>query len=249
MFVALLGASVGSFLNVCIARLPAGESLIRPRSNCPSCGSTIRWFDNVPILSWLALRARCRDCRRPISVEYPAIELATLLIWLGMGLLYGPGWKSLAGSVLFSLLLAIAIIDGRHYVIPDVLSLGGVGAGLALSLLPGPPTPLGALAGAVVGFLLLLAVGIGGELLFKKPAMGGGDMKMMALVGAFLQPVGAMLTIFLGALAGTLIFGPISLKTKKLVPFGVFLAVGAAVTFLFGEVLRDWYRELVTGAG
>ncbi|MFQ5747571.1 MAG: prepilin peptidase [Gemmatimonadota bacterium] len=249
MFVAVLGASVGSFLNVCIARLPAGESLIRPRSQCPSCGTPIRWYDNLPILSWLALRARCRDCRRPISIEYPAIELATLLIWLGMGLLYGPGWRSLQGSVLFSLLLTIALIDARHYLIPDVLSLGGVGAGLALSLLPGPPSLPGALAGSILGFLLLLAVGIGGELLFKKPAMGGGDMKMMALVGAFLQPVGAMLTIFLGALAGTLIFGPISLKTKKLVPFGVFLAVGAAATFLFGEAIGDWYRKLVLGAG
>jgi len=244
LYAGVLGLAVGSFLNVCIGRLPKGESLIRPRSRCPRCGEPIAWFDNVPVLSWLALRGRCRACREPISWVYPALELTTAAIWVGIAALYGPTWHALQGAVLFSLLLAIALIDARHYLIPDALSLGGLGAGFAISLLPGSPTPLVALLGAVLGFGVLFAVGVLGEWAFRKPAMGGGDMKMMAMVGAFLGPAGAMLTIFIGALAGTLIFGPISLKTKKEVPFGVFLALGAAITFLFADFLVEQYRTL-----
>ena len=244
LYAGVLGLAVGSFLNVCIGRLPKGESLIRPRSRCPRCGEPIAWFDNVPVLSWLALRGRCRACREPISWVYPALELTTAAIWVGIAALYGPTWHALQGAVLFSLLLAIALIDARHYLIPDALSLGGLGAGFAISLLPGSPTPWVALLGAVLGFGVLFAVGVLGEWAFRKPAMGGGDMKMMAMVGAFLGPAGAMLTIFIGALAGTLIFGPISLKTKKEVPFGVFLALGAAITFLFADFLVEQYRTL-----
>ena len=242
VYAGVLGLAVGSFLNVCIGRLPRGESLVRPRSRCPRCGEPIAWYDNIPILSWLVLRGRCRACRDPISWGYPALELITGVTWVGIAAVFGPTWHALQGAILFSLLLAIAIIDARHYLIPDALSLGGLGAGLALALLPGAPTPLTSVLGALLGFGLLFVVGVVGEWAFRKPAMGGGDMKMMAMVGSFLGPAGAMLTIFLGALAGTLIFGPISLKTKKEVPFGVFLALGAAITFLFGDTLVEGYR-------
>ena len=249
IWAALLGAAVGSFLNVCIARLPHGRSVVTPRSQCPSCGSTIAWYDNLPVVSFLLLHGRCRACRRPISWQYPAVEALTALIWAGMALAFGPTPHGLQGAILFSLLLAIAITDARHYLIPDPLSVGGLAAGLALSLLPGPPTPVRSLVGAALGFLILYLVGWLGERAFKKPAMGGGDMKMMAMIGAFMGPVGAMLTIFLGALAGSVIFGPISLKTGKLVPFGVFLALGAAVTFLAGDMLVDWYLGLFAPVG
>jgi leader peptidase (prepilin peptidase)/N-methyltransferase len=245
VYAGVLGASVGSFLNVCVARLPAGESLVRPRSRCPACDETIAWFDNIPIVSWLLLRGRCRQCRKPISIRYPALEVATAAIWVAMALTYGPTWRSLQGSIFFSLLLAISLIDARHYLIPDALSLGGLGAGLALALLPGPPSLLTSVLGAGLGFAVLLAVGLLGEWIFKKPAMGGGDVKMMAMVGAFIGPAGAMLTIFVGALAGTLVFAPVSLKTKKEVPFGVFLGLGAAIAFLFGESLVEWYSQVV----
>jgi leader peptidase (prepilin peptidase)/N-methyltransferase len=168
--------------------------------------------------------------------------LTTAAIWVGLAAVYGPTWHALQGAILFSLLLAIALIDGQHYLIPDALSLGGLGAGLALSLLPGAPTPLVSVLGAALGFGVLLAVGILGEWAFRKPAMGGGDMKMMAMVGAFLGPAGAMLTIFLGAVVGTVVFGPVSLKTKKDVPFGVFLALGAVIAFLFGDSIVEGYR-------
>lgn len=241
-----LGAAVGSFLNVCIARLPAGEGVATPRSRCPACGEPIRWFDNIPILSFLLLKRSCRSCREPISWQYPAVEAVTLVTWVGMAVLYGPTPRGLVGAILFSILLAIAITDAKHYLIPDPLSVGGLAAGLAASFLPGPPTPVFAVIGAALGFVILFGVGWLGERAFKKPAMGGGDMKMMAMVGAFLGPLGAMMTIFLGALTGSLIFGPISLKTGKLVPFGVFLALGAAVTFLFGEPLIDWYAGFLS---
>lgn len=240
---ALLGAALGSFLNVCVTRMPAGDSVLRPRSRCPACRAPIRWRDNLPVLSWILLRARCRDCGGPISWRYPAIELATALAWGGVAWLYGASATALTGAVLFTLLLAIAVIDARHYIIPDPLSLGGCAAGLALSALPGSTPPLGAVAGAVLGFGLLHVVGWLGEKAFRKPALGGGDVKMMAMVGAFLGPGGVLLTIFVGALAGSLVYGPVSLRTGKPVPFGTFLALGAAVTFLFGDTLFDWYTR------
>jgi leader peptidase (prepilin peptidase)/N-methyltransferase len=247
IYAGVLGASVGSFMNVCVTRLPKGESLLRPRSRCPECSGQIAWYDNVPLLSWILLRGKCRQCRTSISFQYPAVELVTAAIWIGMALMYGPTWRALQGSILFSLLLTISLIDARHYLIPDALSIGGLGAGLALSLLPGPPSFLTSVIGAALGFGVLLVVGLLGEWVFKKPAMGGGDIKMMAMVGAFLGPAGAMLTIFIGALAGTLVFAPLSLKTKREVPFGVFLGLGAAIAFLFGQSLVEWYSQVAFG--
>lgn len=244
-YAALWGAVVGSFLNVCIVRLPAGESVVGPRSRCPACRRPIRWFENLPVLSFLLLRGRCRGCGERISWTYPAVEIASVAIWAGMALLYGPTWRALSGAILFSLLLGIAVTDARHYLIPDELSLGGLVAGLALSPLPGPPTLAAALLGASGGFVVLYGVAWLGERIFKKEAMGGGDIKMMSMVGAFLGPVGALLTIFLGALSGSVVFGPISLKTGRLVPFGVFLALGAAITFLLGDALIEWYLSLM----
>jgi leader peptidase (prepilin peptidase)/N-methyltransferase len=248
-YAAVLGAAIGSFINVLVVRLPAGQSPVRPRSACPACGAAIAWYDNVPILSWLVLRGRCRRCGTRISVQYLLVEAGTALMWLGIAWLYGPSWGGLRGAVLISLVLAIALIDARHYLIPDALSLGGLVAGLALAPLPGPPSILAALLGAAAGFGVLFVVGLVGEWIFKKPAMGGGDMKMMAMVGAFLGPSGAMLTIFLGALVGTIVFAPVALRTDREVPFGVFLAIGAATTFLVGDLLVGWYAGLFLGAG
>lgn len=249
VYAAVLGAAIGSFINVLVVRLPAGQSPVRPRSACPACGAAIAWYDNVPILSWLVLRGRCRRCGTRISVQYLLVEAGTALMWLGIAWLYGPSWVGLRGAVLISLVLAIALIDARHYLIPDALSLGGLVAGLALAPLPGPPSVLAALLGAAAGFGVLFVVGLVGEWIFKKPAMGGGDMKMMAMVGAFLGPSGAMLTIFLGALVGTIVFAPVALRTDREVPFGVFLAIGAATTFLVGDLLVGWYAGLFLGAG
>jgi leader peptidase (prepilin peptidase)/N-methyltransferase len=246
-YAALIGLSLGSFLNVCILRLPRDESIFRPRSRCMSCGRQITWYENVPVLSWLALRGRCLTCKAPISVQYPLIELATGVIWVGAYLLFGLGWQGLSAAVFWTLLLGIAVTDARDYIIPDEFSVGGLVLGLALSFAPADPSPLMSLIGAALSFALMYGVAVVGEWAFKKPALGGGDIKMMAMVGAFLGPLYALLTIFVGSLVGAVIFGPIGLKTGKLVPFGVFLAVGAAVVLLWGDAMVGWYATNVLG--
>ena len=239
-----LGAVIGSFLNVCILRWGAEpkQSVIRPPSRCSTCGRGISWFENIPIVSWLLLRGRCRGCRQPISVQYPLIELATALLWAYMAWRYGFGVEALRGAMFGTVLLGIALTDARAYIIPDEFSLGGLALGMGFALLAGRQ-PLGtALLGAAVGFGLLWLVAVLGEWMFKQEAMGGGDIKMMAMVGAFLGWQGTLLTVFLGALIGSLIFVPLSLAGhKKLVPFGVFLAIGAAATWLVGPAILDWY--------
>jgi leader peptidase (prepilin peptidase) / N-methyltransferase len=241
------GAALGSFLNVCICRWPADESVIAPPSRCPECGAGIGWRDNVPILSWVVLRGRCRNCRGRISPLYPAIELATATVWVLAVIRFGLSWDALAMAVFFTILIGIAATDARTYLIPDEFTLGGLGLALLIALTPGGVTILQALAGAATGFAVLYLAAVLGEWWFKKPAMGGGDIKMMAMVGAFLGPLGSILTIFLGALVGTIIFLPISLRTKKLVPFGIFLAVGAVVTEVWGDPLVAWYRGDILG--
>lgn len=247
IYAGVVGACVGSFLNVCIYRLPEGESVVTPRSRCPECGTTIGWKDNVPILSYLLLRGRCRVCGTRISPQYPLVELVTAMIWVAASVRYGLVWQTLAVALFFTLLLGIALTDARSYIIPDEFSLGGLVVGLLLSPLPGGVTLRESFAGAAVGFGLLYVTGLLGEWWLKKPAMGGGDIKMMAMVGAFLGPVGAVLTIFMGALVGTLVFLPISLRTNKLVPFGIFLALGAAVTEAWGDLIIRWYQANFLG--
>lgn len=305
-----LGACIGSFTNVLVLRLPASQSVVRPGSRCPGCGRPLAWFENVPILAWVALRGRCRTCRAPISVQYPLVELAVGLVFVGNFVLYGPGlhaptaeWlRALArpewilGCVFSTLLIAIALTDVRTYLIPDELSVGGMLIGLLLSLLPGGLTPLLALLGALVGGGLLLGVAWLGELVFRKEAMGGGDVKMLAMIGAFTGWRGVFLTLFLGALLGSIIYGPIALAhrlrqpraeqaggeddaegqglteepaeepgerpegtaeepveeepgeepvDRSLVPFGLFLAAAAALTFYLGDDLVQGYLRLV----
>ncbi|MDX1566448.1 MAG: prepilin peptidase [Longimicrobiales bacterium] len=250
----LLGLTLGSFLNVCTLRWPLEESVISPPSTCPGCGAGIAWYDNIPVLSWILLRGRCRRCGEPISIQYPVVELTTGLIWAGMfaqAAIYGPTagwpWEAGRGAVFLTILLGIAISDARFYIIPDEFTLGGAVLGFALALLPGGMTLTDSFVGAAVGFVLLWAVGWLGTRAFQKDAMGGGDIKMMAMVGAFLGWPGVLLTIFLGSFLGAVIFGPISWKTGKLVPFGIFLAGGAAVTYTWGDALIAWYTTQILG--
>jgi len=251
----LFGLLLGSFLNVCIHRWPLEQSVVSPPSHCPSCDERVRPWDNIPVLSWLLLRGRCRFCGEPISIQYPLVELAVGLIWAGVAWRFGADWETLRGGVFLTLLFGISLTDARFYIIPDQFSLGGLALGLALAPLTGAITFLQAAVGAAVGFGLLWLVAWGGTLLFKKQmeaagvdqAMGGGDIKMMAMVGAFLGTSGVFLTVFLGSLVGVLIFGPISAVTKRLIPFGIFLAAGAAVAFGWGDALVGWYMTSMLG--
>ena len=241
---ALFGAVIGSFLNVCIVRLPADQSVVSPPSRCPRCGKPVEWRDNIPVLSWLLLGGKCRGCREPISMLYPLVELAVAVLWGVMAWRYGLSLEALKGALFGTLLLGIALTDAREYIIPNEFTYGGLAIGLILSAAGGLSAVVAALAGAAVGFGILWLVGVAGRWAFKEEAMGGGDIKMMAMVGSFVGWQGVLLTIFLGALAGTAIFLPLTLiGKKKLVPFGVFLAIGAAVTFVVGPAIIDWYRR------
>jgi len=250
----LLGLCLGSFLNVCILRLAKEDkkqrSLFHPPSTCPRCGRRIAWRDNVPVVSWLLLHGRCRSCGHPISMQYPIIEAVVAILWIAAMLAYGPTARFVEAVVLGTILLGIAITDARHYLIPDEYNWTGLVLGLGLSLTAGVPGFIEGVLGAATGFALLYAVGLVGGWVFKEEAMGGGDIKMMAMVGAFVGWKGVLLTIFAGALFGSLVYVPLLVlgKRKRHVPFGVFLAMGATVAFVFGPAIYDWYRRFLGAA-
>jgi leader peptidase (prepilin peptidase) / N-methyltransferase len=263
-FAAVFGAMLGSFLNVCVYRLPRNESVVRPGSHCPGCGKPIAWYDNVPVLSFLLLRGRCRHCGARISPQYVLVEVAGALIWGGAVWWFGPSLPAVRAAVLATLALGIALTDARHFVIPDEFSLGGLGLGLGLSFAPGGLGPVGALVGAVVGFAVLWVVKAAGDWALRRglirgeelsqvleegerpTTLGLGDLKMMAMVGSFVGWKGVLLTAFLGSLAGVVVFLPlVLLKRRAPVPFGVFLAVGAVATVVFGNGLIAWYGALL----
>ncbi len=237
----LLGSVIGSFLNVCIVRLPHEQSVVRPRSRCPRCAAPIAWYDNIPIASWLALHGRCRRCREPISPQYPLVEAAVSGLWAAAAWWYGITLTAIAAAAFVTILLGIAVTDARHYLIPNEYTWGGLGLGLVLALREGPRGLGAAALGAAVGFALLYLVAWAGARVFKEEAMGGGDIKMMAMVGSFVGWKGVLLTLFGGALLGTLVFVPLTLRRRRLVPFGVFLAAAAALTFVFGDGIVRWY--------
>jgi len=242
----VLGAMFGSFLNVCIIRLPRGQSVVTPRSSCPGCGHLIRAWDNIPVLSWIILGGKCRDCGTRISVQYPLIELASAALAIVVLYKTGINWLWLSEYVFLFFLMGIAATDVKHYLIPDVFSLGGLLAGLALSFLPGTIDPAGAGIGALTGGGALYLVALAGRVAFGREAMGGGDVKMLAMIGAFTGWQGVLFTVFAGSLLGSLIFGFINyvLKKEKLVPFGVFLALGAGLYVFTGAKLIAWYLSL-----
>ena len=245
---ALFGLTVGSFLNVVVHRLPLGESLISPRSRCPSCAAPIAAFDNVPVLSWLILRGRCRRCRAPISVRYPAIELANGALW-ALAFRAAPSWGDLAsGLVLASACLALMGIDYDHQILPDVITLPGIAAGFGLSFVSVMRTPLSSLLGAALGAGGLFLVAFAYEKIAGHEGMGLGDVKMLGMVGAFLGPAGVLVTLLAASVSGSVVGVALILAKggdgKMRLPFGVFLAIGAVGAWFFGEPLVARYREM-----
>ncbi len=260
-WVVVLGATVGSFLNVVIARVPAGLSIVRPRSRCPRCGHAIAWYDNVPILSWLLLRARCRGCALSISWQYPLVELTVAIAWVTAVWHFGPTLTALRLGVAFTLLLGVVMTDLQHYVIPDGFTLTGFLVGILMppvAMVLGDAGPFAgpwdALIGAFAGAGLIAITAWLGEIAFKKEAMGQGDVTLMAMIGAMVGPGRGVLTVFLAAAIGALSFlllvVPIgAMRAKRagvefeppLVPFGVFLAPAGLVALLWGDALIAAY--------
>lgn len=276
LFFAVVGASIGSFLNVCIARWPLEQSVIRPPSRCPRCLVPIRWHDNVPVLGWLWLRGRCRNCRAPIAVVYPAVELAVALGWVAAAMAWGPSLVAVRLAVFGTIMLGIAITDAKHYVIPDGFTVFGLVFVLATSVVSGIrgevtpfAMPWDALVGACAGAGAIAIIGWLGEVILRKEAMGFGDVTLMAVVGAALGPGRAFLVIFLGAAVGAITFLAVVYPIVRLrgtraapqielplgataatlpqVPFGVFLAPAAVLALVFGQKLVDWYVGQMVG--
>lgn len=261
MLVLVLGACVGSFLNVCVSRWPAELSVVRPPSRCPGCGHRISWLENVPLVSWLALRGKCRGCRSPISVVYPLLELTVALAWLAAVLEFDFTFTALRMAIFATLLLGVMLTDAEHYVIPDGFTVFGFVWGLVaagVGMVIGETVPFAplydAIMGACVGAGAIAIVGWLGEVALKKEAMGFGDVTLMAMAGAHLGPQRALLSVFIGALLGALSFlvivFPIAWVLSRrrgepfsvpLVPFGVFLAPAAMIALLGGNALIDWY--------
>lgn len=261
---ALFGAVVGSFLNVVIHRLPAGESVVFPGSRCPRCGAPIRPWDNIPVFGWIALGGRCRDCREPIAPRYPLVELANALLWAALALRFGMGFQLFAYAALCSALLAITLIDVDHWIIPDAITLPGIVVGLAASFFLPPRDSL--IAGLLhrrlgldhlPGFLAspgfwdsLAALLLGGGLFYlvavvSRGGMGGGDIKLTAMMGAFLGLRDLGVAVFIGLLAGSVVGIALMIAGRKsrkdAIPFGPFLALGGVCAVFWGRALVDWY--------
>lgn len=254
-----IGAVVGSFLNVCIARLPRGESVIRPASSCPACQAPIRWYDNIPLVSFALLRGACRTCRATISWQYPLVEGANAVAYAVLLMQFGFEWRTVIYAGLFSALLVVTVIDLYHYIIPDHITLPGIGIGLAWSaatawprgpvgMINGLVMEPGALSGALLGGWLFYIVAVVGRRLMGQEAMGGGDIKLIAMIGAFLGWRHVLLTIFVAALAGSVVgLGLMAFKgmsRKAHVPFGPFLSLGAVVALFWGPMIFEWYQKI-----
>ncbi len=262
-----LGACVGSFLNVCVHRLPRRESIVTPRSACPACGAPVAWHDNIPLLSYLALRGRCRRCRAPIAIHYPLVEAATAALFGLLFLARGPSEIFLLQAFLGASLIALILIDARHQILPDAITLPGIAVGLLTSPLRGglaaPAGPAGLAAmresflAAALGFAIPWIVNAsyrawqaarGVPAAEREDGIGRGDFKLLAMIGAFLGVRLLLFCLFIGALSGAL-FGLLMIRYagygwKSRLPYGVFLG-GAAILALFvGESMVDLYLRL-----
>lgn len=253
--VLLFGAVVGSFLNVCIYRIPRGLSIIIPSSRCPSCNNPIQPWDNVPILSYILLKGRCRVCEAKIPFRYLLVEFLNAILYVIAILRFGPdfSWSLLIYFIFLSSLIVITFIDIEHQIIPNRITLPGIVIALIFgsTILPDPfsRSELLGFKASVIGVLLggglFYAVGVLATAVLKKDAMGGGDIKMMAMVGGFLGWKGVILTTFLGSLFGSIIgVSLIMIKGKKWgrkIPFGPYLSLGATLSLLLGQEFLAWY--------
>ncbi|MFA6599733.1 MAG: prepilin peptidase [Candidatus Omnitrophota bacterium] len=245
-----LGLCVGSFLNVCIHRMPKEESIVSPGSHCPACGKPVAWYDNVPLVSYLLLRGKCRQCGAKISPRYFVVELVTALLWFLLWLRFGAGASFAAGAVLVSVLLAVTMTDLETGLIPDKMTYPGMAVGLLLSAAFPALQHEGlwwaglvrSLLGLAAGGGILLAVGFAGNLIFRKETMGGGDVKLLALIGAF---VGWSEAIFVFLFAPIFAI-PFALHAKfarkqETIPFGPYLALAGILFYFFGEKIMAYF--------
>jgi leader peptidase (prepilin peptidase)/N-methyltransferase len=241
---AALGLAVGSFLNVCIHRLPRRESLVSPPSRCPKCAVPLRWYDNIPLLSYVVLGGQCRNCRAPISVIYPIVELVTAGVFLAAYSLFGPSPLLIARLVLACAMIVLFVVDLQHRILPNIITLPGIIVGFVFSLFL-PPGWFESLMGLVAGGGVLLLMAETYYRVRNEEGLGMGDVKMLAMIGAFLGWKLMLVTLVLSSFLGSLIgIGMIVLKKgdmKYALPFGTFLAIGAIVASVSGDAILNWY--------
>ena len=241
----IFGICIGSFLNVCIYRLPHSQSIVFPPSACPECRVPIRLYDNIPILSYIFLKGKCRSCNTPISIRYPLVELMAGLFATSVYLKFGISFEALIIYCFIASLIIIIYIDIDHWIIPDSISLPGILVGFAVSFFVDSVHYTDSLLGILVGGGTLWLVAFGYQLLAKKEGMGGGDIKLLAMIGAFLGWKGVILTIFLSSVIGTLANIPGMLLSKKFfnykLPFGPFIAIAAMTDIFFEDKIISFY--------
>ena len=249
IFIFICGLCIGSFLNVCIYRLPASKSIVHPRSMCSNCGTLIAAYDNIPVLSYLWLKGRCRHCQIKISLRYPMVELLGGLFALGTFLKFGLTLEALIYYLFFAALLIVTFIDIDHRIIPNVITLPGIPICFAASFALPTITYREALLGILIGGGSLFLVAWIYSLITKKEGMGGGDIKLLAMMGAIVGWQGVLFTIFLASLVGTLAGLAAMLQSRKgmklAVPFGPFLSIGSITYIFFGTPLIAWYFNLL----
>ena len=249
VFAFLFGLALGSFLNVCIYRIPLKKSIVHPPSSCPNCGAGIRFYDNIPVISYILLLGRCRQCHAPISFRYPLVELITGLLSVALFIKFGLSPNYILLFLFTASLIAIAFIDLQHKIIPDVISLPGILVGVVFSFFPSAGiSPLEALIGVVGGGGFLFLVGTAFEKVTGREGMGGGDVKLLAMIGAWMGWKALPFIILISSLSGA-VLGGLSLAVSRQgmrsrIPFGPFLALGALVFLFFGDDIVLWFYRL-----
>ena len=246
-FAAALGSVVGSFLNVCIYRLPIHKSIVWPASACTKCGRELAWYENVPIVSWTALRGRCRSCREPIAMRYPIIEAVTGAMFGAAWWYYGPGPLLASRLVLGCALLVLFAIDLEHHLLPNAITLPGIAVGFVCSFFVEPGW-VESLLGILVGGGILFAIAEVYYRVRREEGLGMGDVKMLAMIGAFIGWKLTLMTLMMASFSGTIV-GVALIVSKRgsmkyALPFGTFLALGAAAAATIGQPLLDWYVAL-----
>jgi leader peptidase (prepilin peptidase)/N-methyltransferase len=244
----VMACCIGSFFNVVIYRLPAEESIVRPGSHCPKCNRPLAFYENIPLLSYLVLRGKCRTCRAPISFRYPLVEAITGLLALLLFRMHGLHAQFLIEFVFVSLLVLITFIDLDTYTIPNVLSLSGIVAGLVFSFFSTRVTWLDALLGLALGGGFLYLIAIGYEYLRHQEGLGMGDVKLLGMIGTFVGWPGVVFTVFSASVVGTLAGMVVMWRSRKgltaMIPFGPFLSLGAVCYLFWGELFFRWYLGL-----
>ncbi len=241
----ILGLLIGSFLNVCIYRLPRKESIVFPFSHCPSCKTPIKTYDNIPIISFLLLRGRCRACQSAISWQYPIVEFLHAIGYLLILRQFGPSFEMPIYAIFFSALLTITVIDLQHQIIPDRITLPGMVLGLIAGSTVLPPGPRDSFLGLLLGGGLFYLIAVLSLAFLKKEGMGGGDIKLVAMIGSILGWQGMLFAIFaastIGSIVGVTLIATKIRSRQDQIPFGPFLALGALLSLFFGNDILNWY--------